>query len=171
MPKDKEKLSTKSKNRRGGEVVERGERDPWTEMDRLFSQFRSNFNDLFYRNMPTFSETKNENVMPPLADVVDHGDRFELNVELPGVSKDDVDVEVTPYTVKLSAEKGEKGEKKGRNWLRKERSNFSYYRSFDLPDEIKSDDVEAEIQDGVLTLTMPKENPASSYESKKVKIK
>ena len=171
MTKDKEKLSTESKKRRGGEVVERGQRDPWAEMDRLFSQFRSNFNDLFYRNMPTFSETKNENVMSPLADVVDHGDRFEMNVELPGVSKDDIDVEVSPYNVKLSAEKGGKEEKKGRNWLRKERSNFSYYRNFNLPDEIKSDDVEAEMQDGVLTLNMPKENPVPSYESKKVKIK
>jgi len=168
----KEKLPVRSKKRKGGEVFERDRYDVFNEMDRLFNQFRSSFNDLFYRNVPQESTLESEtSLMPPVADVVDHGDEFEMNVELPGVSKEDINIEVTPYNIQVSAKKGEDQEKKGKNWLRKERSNLSYYRSFDLPDEIKSDDVEAKMKDGILSVTMPKENPTPSYESKKVKVK
>lgn len=168
----KEKLPVRSKKRKGGEVFEPGRYEVFKEMDRLFNQFRSSFNDLFYRTVPQESTPESETaLMAPVADVVDHGDEFEMKVELPGVSKDDINIEVTPYNIQVSANKGEEEEKKGKNWLRKERSNLSYYRSFDLPDEIKSDNVEAEMKDGILSVTMPKENPTPSYESKKVKVK
>lgn len=168
----KEKLPVRNKEKKGGEVSERDRYDVWNEMDRLFNQFRSSFNDLFYRTVPQQSTPRSEpGLIPPVADIVDHGDEFEMNVELPGVSKDDINIEVTPYNIEVSANKGEEQEKKGKNWLRKERSNFSYYRNFNLPDEIKSDNVEAEMNDGILSVTMQKENPTPSYESKKVKVK
>ncbi|MBS3748259.1 MAG: Hsp20/alpha crystallin family protein [Candidatus Thermoplasmatota archaeon] len=168
----KEKLPVQKKGKKGGEVSERDRYDVWNEMDKLFNQFRSSFNDLFYRTVPQESTARSDiGVMPPVSDIVDHGDEFEMNVELPGVSKDDINIEVTPYNIEVSAKKGEEQEKKGKNWLRKERSNLSYYRTFDLPDEIKSDDVKAEMNDGILSVTMPKENPTPSYESKKVKVK
>jgi len=168
----KEKNPVRNKVKKGGEIFERGRNDVWNDMDRLFNQFRSSFNDLFYRTVPQESTPRSDTgLMPPVADIVDHGDEFEMNVELPGVSKEDINIEVTPYNIEVSAKKGEEQEKKGKNWLRKERSNLSYYRTFDLPDEIKSDDVKAEMNDGILYVTMPKENPTPSYESKKVKVK
>lgn len=170
MVKEKAPVPIKKKER--SEVIDRSKYDFLNEMDRIVDQFRSSFNDLFYRANPWETATNTETrLMPPLSDIVDHGNKFEMNVELPGISKEDINVEVTPYNIKISANKGKKHENKGKNWLRKERSNLSFYRSFDLPDEIKSDNVEAEMKDGVLTITMAKENPSPTYESKKVNVK
>lgn len=171
MARKREKIPVESKGRKGEGLVDRSRFAPWDEMDRLFNQFRSSFNDLFYRTSPERPMTNwEEQFRPPLADVVDHGDSYEMNVELPGISKDDINVEVTPHNIEVSAQKSTKEEEKGKNWLKKERS-FNYYRNFNLPDEIKSDDVDAEMKEGILTINMPKENPTPTYESKKVKIK
>ncbi len=171
MPKREEKIPVKSKQREGEGIVERNRYTPLDEFDRLFNQFRSRFNDLFYQPSPRrLHPTREEEYRPPLADVIDHGDRFEMTVELPGISKEDINVEVTPYNIELSAQKSEKEEEKGKNWLKKER-NVSYYRSFDFQDEIEPNNVEAEMKDGVLTINMPKQHPTQTYESKEVKIK
>lgn len=170
MVRKSEKVPIESKRGREKGLIDRG-KTPWEEMDRLLNQFRSSFNDLIYRtpNQRQMSEWE-EGFRAPFADVVDHGDRFEMKVELPGISKDDINVEVTPYNIEISAEKSEKKETKGKNWLRKERS-FNYYRSFDLPEEIKTENVNAEMKDGILSINLPKEKPTPTYKRKEVKIK
>jgi HSP20 family protein len=171
MARKKEKVPIQSKDRQREGLVDRTKFTPWVEMDRLFNQFRSSFNDLFYRSSPRSPMVNwNEQFRPPVADVIDHGDTIEMNVELPGISKDDINVEVTPYNIEISARTSTKEEEKGKTWIKKER-NFNYYRNFDLPDEIKSDDVDARMKDGILTITMPKEEPTPTIERKEVKIK
>lgn len=171
MTKREEKIPVKSKQREGEGIVERNRNTPLDEFDRLFNQFRSRFNDIFYQPSPRRPlPIWDEEYRPPLVDVIDHGDRFEMTVELPGISKEDINVEVTPNNIELSAQKSEKEKEEGKNWLKKER-NVSYYRSFNFQDKIEPDNVEAEMKDGVLIIEMPKQHPTSAYESKEVKIK
>lgn len=171
MARNKERVPIESKRGRKGGLIDRSRFTAFDEMDRLFNEFKSSFNDLIYSTPPRNKQMKwEEQIRPAVTDVVDHGDRFEMNVELPGISKDDVNIEVTPYNIEISAQKSTKKESKEKNWLKKE-STFNYYRNFDLPNEIKSDDVEAELKDGILSITMPKENPTQTYKSKEVKIK
>lgn len=173
MAKRREKIPVKSKNRKDNRegLVEQNQYVPLDEFDRLLNQFRSNFNDLLYgssfKSPLTTWEGENQQ---PFADVIDHGDRFEMNVELPGISKEDITVEVTPYNIEISAQKSEETEEEGKTWLRRER-NYSYYRSFEFPDEIKPDEVNAEMKEGVLTIDMPKQKPTPHIKSKKVKVK
>jgi HSP20 family protein len=107
----------------------------------------------------------------PLMDIVDHGDKYEMHVEMPGIKKEDISIEVTPTMVEISAEHEEKSEDKGKNWLRQERSNMGFYRSFQIPENVKTGKVEAELKDGILRLSLPKTEPKPKYESTKVKIK
>ena len=76
-------------------------------------------------------------------DVIDTGDSYELEAELPGFKKEDI---------KLDDEKAEKGKK---NYVTRERYYGSYTRSFDVS-AVEVDKIDAEYSDGVLKLTMPK---------------
>ena len=58
-----------------------------------------------------------------------------------------------------------------KNWLRRERSSTSFYRALELPEELKTDNVDAEFSDGILTVKLPKVEPKPEHKPKKVKIK
>jgi len=141
------------------------------DFDRIFDRFRTEFDELLWpwsRAEPVTTMTASRT---PLLDVADLGDRYEMRVEMPGIPKEDINIEVTPTGIEISAEHDERKEDKGKNWLRKERRSMSFYRSLELPEELKTDGVEAELKDGVLTVMLPKIKPKPEHKPKKVKIK
>lgn len=166
--KDKLPIERKDKEKKN-ELTERRPYDLWTDIDQLFDQFRSNFDDLFWNPTTTMPTTYLDRT--PLTDVVDHGDHYEMNIEMPGITKDNINIEVTSNTVEISAEEQETRDEKDKNWLRRERTKKSFYRAMELPEEFKTDNVEAEIKDGVLSVMLPKVEPKPKDKPKKVKIK
>ncbi len=166
----KDKLSIRPKKEKR-EMTERTPYDVWSNMDEIFNRFRSNLDDLFWStpsgNFPRIAS----DIRMPSTDVADHGDKYEVSAEMPGVPKDDINIEVTPNNIEISAEHKKSEEEEKKNWLRRERSSMSYYRNFDLPEEIKSDKVEAEFKNGILTVMLPKVEPKKSAKAKKVDVK
>lgn len=140
--------------------------DIWADMDQLFDSFRSNFDDLFWPwREPNMSKTSQKT---PLMDVADMGNYYEMRLEIPGISKENVDIQVTQNSVEIKAKCDDAHEEKGKNWLRCECSGVSYYRSIGFPEYLKTDEVDAELKDGILTINLPKLEPKPSH---KVKIK
>ena len=89
-------------------------------------------------------------------DVIDTGDAYELQAELPGFKKEDITIDVENDVLTISAErKVESDESKRPNYVKRERFYGSFSRSFDVSG-INVDGIEAAYNDGVLTLTMPK---------------
>jgi HSP20 family protein len=91
-------------------------------------------------------------------DIKDNGDSYLLESDLPGFKKDDIKIDIEGDTLTISAERRsefEEQDKKG-NFIRCERSYGSYKRSFDIS-EINAEGISAEYVDGVLKLTMPKQ--------------
>jgi len=166
----KEKLAIKPYVGKRGALAEAKPFNYWIDMDRLFDQFRSNFEDLLWNPKMNLMNLSDE-IRTPSMDVADFGDKYQLTVEMPGISKDDINIEITPNDVEISAEKKTEEEEKRKNWLRRERSSMSFYRHLQLPEELKTNDVDAQFKDGVLTLTLPKVKSKPPYESKKVKVK
>ncbi len=162
---------TPTEQSRKGDIVERGPDFFLSEMDHWFDQLRNDFEQLFWNPRDRYNSTLSEWSRTPAVDVADHGDKYEMQVELPGINKEDINLEVSPYGIELSAEHDETKDEKGKNWLRKERTTSSFYRCFEMPDELKTEDVKAEMNDGVLTVTLPKKTPTPKQKSKKVKIK
>jgi len=116
------------------------------------------FSDFFQRS--ALAPTRNGEV-PAVArarmDVVDKGSAFEVKVDLPGVAKDDINVTVEGPRVTLQAESRKQSETRdGERVLHSERSITSYARSFELPTEVTEDGADANFENGVLTLTLPK---------------
>ncbi len=151
-----------------GDVTTKKPYDLWMDLDRLFDQFRASFDEVFW---PFGRRRGAENGSFPLTDVADLGDRYEMYVEMPGIPKDSITVEVSSNTIEISARHEESKEEKDKNWLRRERSNVSFYRSFEFPEQVKTDSVEAELKDGILRITLPKVEPKPIQKARKIAIK
>jgi HSP20 family protein len=93
----------------------------------------------------------------PLADVSETDDAYVVQVELPGVSKDQIDVQLQDRELDISGEVKENGEGKQRQSSR--RTGRFEYRTY-LPGDVKADQVSAQLADGVLTVTVPKSEAA-----------
>jgi HSP20 family protein len=166
----KDKLAVRPAENKPGEITQPRPYDLWSDMDQLFDQFRTNIDDLFWRPHNIFPRTIDEQ-QTPMMDVADLGNKYEMKVEIPGISKENINIDVSPTGIEISAKQETSQDEKNKSWLRRERSSMSYYRSVEFPDKIKPDTVEAEFKDGVLTLSLPKVEPTSEFKSTKVKIK
>lgn len=97
---------------------------------------------------------------------------LELTVELPGITAEEVDIELSGNNLRISGEhkeeKKEEKEDKGRRYHRIERKSGSFFRSIDLPCAVEESKITAECKNGVLTVKLPKSETAVT---RKVKVK
>jgi HSP20 family protein len=91
-------------------------------------------------------------------------DRFEVLVELPGVSQNDVSVSVTDDLLKVKGKKERKQADETQHPRRSELRYGSFKRVLPLPPNAKVDDIKAEFEDGVLTIVIPKTEEAKPTE-------
>jgi HSP20 family protein len=91
----------------------------------------------------------------PKIDVFERDGRLVTRVDLPGMKKDDVSVEVTDGRLVLSGERKRDAEEKKDNLYRREREYGSFFRAVPLPKGVAIDDVKATFSDGVLEVTVP----------------
>lgn len=91
----------------------------------------------------------------PLVNVFDDRGDFVVVAELPGVRKEDLDIEVHGDTVRIRGKKAV-AEDESAKVLRRERAAGRFDRTVTLPDEVDTDKVSAEYRDGVLTLRLPR---------------
>ncbi len=92
----------------------------------------------------------------PSFDVKETKDAYVFSADLPGVKQDDVDVSLTGRRLTISGEREEERKGEDERWFAYERSYGSFSRSFTLPEGIDADNVQAELKDGVLRVTLPK---------------
>jgi HSP20 family protein len=93
--------------------------------------------------------------VPPV-DLVEAEDHFVLKADLPGMTQDDVSIEVQDGTLSISGERKAEHEQRERGWYRIERSFGSFSRSLTLPEGVDPDRIQAEFRDGVLEVRIPK---------------
>ena len=97
--------------------------------------------------------------LAPRFDVTEKGNVFEVRLEIPGVNKDDIDVQIDGAVVSIKAEaKSDEKLADGERLLHTSRVARSWARSITLPAELADDRAEAAYENGVLTLTLPKQD-------------
>lgn len=101
-------------------------------------------------------------------DVREDDDAYHIDAEIPGVSKDDIDVSVEGNRVAINAETRREQEKKNERELVVERSWGKAYRAFELPGDIDGERTEAHYDKGVLKLTLPKK--ANGRNARKIAV-
>jgi HSP20 family protein len=97
----------------------------------------------------------------PKADAAMAEDFYEISLELPGVAGDDIDVTVQDGTLTIRGEKRFDHEESGRTYFFSEREFGAFQRSFRMPPDAAGDRVEASFKNGILTITIPKLQPAA----------
>jgi len=106
----------------------------------------------------------------PAADVYDKGDAYVLELDLPGLSRDDVDIQVKDRELTVRGERHPLGGRSA-TFHRLERRYGPFLRSFRFEVDIDADEIEATIVDGLLRLDVPKKKPRSASRSVKVSRK
>ncbi len=140
----------------------------WSGIDRVFDNFRRDFERAF-ASFPTITSPTIP-VLSSTCDLVDEGNRYVIKVDLPGVKKKDIDLNITDNSVEISAEHKEETEEKKKNFLRKERSEVSYYRTLPLPEKIVSGKAKAKLTDGILNIVLPKTRPTPKPKKRLVAV-
>jgi len=92
-------------------------------------------------------------------DIEDLGKELLVKVDLPGVTKKDIKLDISENSIEISAEHKDESENKRKNFLKKERTELSYYRVLPLPVKVLSAKAKAKLSDGILSITLPKVNP------------
>jgi len=101
-------------------------------------------------------DDSSNSLLKPAVELLDRDENLMLKVLVPGIDKKDLDVSVTRDTVKISGEYNRKEENKDTGYYISEFNYGKFERTINLPSPIKSDQVKAEYNDGVLMLTLPK---------------
>lgn len=103
------------------------------------------------------SETR----VPP-CDMADNGNACELQVEVPGIDKDKINVKAACNSVEISAEQSGKTEEKRKDHVNSQRSHRSFYRKIPIPEEIVPSNIDARMRNGILVVKLPKKSPTNS---------
>ncbi len=104
----------------------------------------------------------------PNVDIEELDDNFEFHVELPGLKKKDVKINVKENVLTISGEKKNKKEDKSDSYHRVESAYGKFQRSFRLPQNVKQSDIKAEFKNGILDIIVPK---AEEAKPKEIEIK
>jgi len=144
------------------------------EIDRLFDDFNGGFfRSPFRHSMFDVAPFRNRDIKWPAAPAVDFADTekaYELTAELPGIDEKNVEVKVANGVLTIKGEKQEEKEENKKDYYLHERNYGSFERSFQVPDGVNVDKIEAKFKKGVLTVTLPKKEEAQKA-AKKIEVK
>jgi len=133
--------------------------DLWRSFDETFERFRSDFEDILFPSYWDRALTLLPETRVPAIDLEDREKDYLLKAEMPGFKKEDIEIEVQEDSVEITGRVGWKYDKKTKGYICKERACESFYRLLQLPEEIKIDEVTANLEDGILEIVLPKKAP------------
>jgi HSP20 family protein len=132
--------------------------EPFEGLNRIQSRINDLFDDTFgrARNYPTSTA----GVWVPPVDILESKDSYLIRAELPGMKKEDFNLEVRDGTLTLSGERKFEEAASGVEYHRVERVTGKFSRSFYLPQTVKHDSIKANYRDGILEVHVPKAEEA-----------
>jgi HSP20 family protein len=136
--------------------------DPFRELEAL----RENVNRLFQESMGSRREPAIRAWAPPV-DVIEDQEKIVVKVELPGLKREDIDIEMTGDTLTIKGDRKLEDEEKRKDYVRVERAYGQFQRSFTIGVPVKASEVKAGYKDGILEVTIPK---AEEIKPKKVEV-
>lgn len=139
--------------------------------DEFLTPFSTVFDDYFNDLFPSLDVGFFKNGAYPKVDVIDEENRVVINAEIPGLTKDQVSVELENGVLRIKGEKQQEDEQKTKNYVHRELKHSSFCRSFSIGNNIDKDSVDAKFENGILNVTLKKTVPTPKVEPKKIEIK
>jgi len=136
--------------------------DPFAEIKRL--------EDRIFRAYPAPAEAQNTiTSWMPTVNTREDEKAYHIEVDLPGVKKEDIHVDISDGVLTISGERKFKKETKEKDYYKVESSFGKFERSFRLPEDVNDEEIKAESKDGVLEITLPKVK--KEEKKKKIEVK
>jgi HSP20 family protein len=139
---------------------------PWTELtstfDSMFSDLDRSLDRLFTPLLPQTAsrhDLEAASTRSFLVDTLDRGDHYLVTVELPGFTRDMVQLQVTRKGLVLRARRKAATEDKGRDYVQREKSHAAFEHHISFPVEVSPDKVQESMKNGVLEIRIPKREP------------
>jgi HSP20 family protein len=130
-----------------------------------FSEMRAMMRDL-WSGVPE----RRERVWRPEFDVRETDDAYLIRADVPGISADDVEVNVTGDQLQISGQREHKKEETEGEYRTYERAYGSFARTFTIPDEVEADHIHCKLDNGVLDVVLPKK-PGAKPSRRKIEVK
>lgn len=176
----------KIRKEKGTEITPTGSVAPYTpktprsvffeDFDSIFDEFRRSFDNMMGPYFPAEFRPMKERAefglmqYAPL-DLLDEGDHYRIQVEQPGMTKEDVEVNITNDKLSIVARKEEKSERNEKNYIHRVRYYSSSRRDIRFPEEVTPDKAEGNMKDGILEMKIPKREPKPKDILHKLEIK
>ena len=142
----------------------RAEMEPWrfSNVERMFEDWFEDFWSKPFPRLwrPNFSRLQSFAFEAPALDVYEQKDDLIVKAEIPGLTKDEINITLEGNTLTIKGEKKKEQEVKEEDYYKCERSYGSFSRSIDLPVAVQTNKVNASFKDGVLELRLPKTEEA-----------
>ena len=129
---------------------------PFAEIQRLSQQMDRMTNAFFGGRVPGFAQTQ----VFPAVNITENGDTYYVRAELPGMTADDIELQVTDGSLVISGERKILSEGEKVRYHRREREDGTFSRLIRLPGAIDADKIEAKMTNGVLTVSIAKPEKA-----------
>jgi HSP20 family protein len=136
-------------------------------IDRIFN-LREDFDDIVRDFFTGFSNISIGRGVYPLLDIKEDKEKFIIDIEVPGIDKNDLKISIKKNNLVVQGEKKEEKKKEEESYLRVERSYGNFMRSVNLPAEVDQSQITAQYKNGVLKITLPK---IQKEKAKEVEIK
>jgi len=135
------------------------------EMERVLEEFNEEFDYPLWPSMLTSPPRF------PAIDVREEEKQYVVMADLPGMSRDEVNVLVGDGILDISAKRQQESEEEKEGYVRKERGYYSFHRRLALPEDADEEGVDAKLDEGVLKLSIPKKKKEDKETKKKVEVK
>jgi len=123
-------------------------RSPWDELHRMRQQLDQVFDDA--------PDQRASSGVFPLTNLTEDKDNYYVRAELPGVKGDELDIQIASNNLAISGERKIAAEEEGARYHRREREAGTFSRMIGLPGEVDTDKVDANLENGILTVVVPK---------------
>lgn len=143
---------------------------PMADMLDVFDEFNKMVNSLVKGSQLSESDTLQDIAWTPRVDIAETKDNYLIEVEIPGVQKDDVKISFKDHILTIEGEKKLRNELKKDDFIKQESFYGKFSRSFTLPDDVDVEKISADYKNGILTVTLPKTQEKKPKEIE-VKIK
>jgi HSP20 family protein len=117
-----------------------------------------------------FPVLSNRNSSTPAVNVREEDKNYILDLAIPGVDKKDLKIEINEDVLTISSEMKNESEENRDGYSRKEFSYSSFSRSFNIPENVNREKIEASYKDGILSVALPKQKEEKNKITKKIEI-
>ena len=142
--------------------------NPYRSWSLINRELENLFEDFAFPRPRRAGREGGDDVWYPAMDMKENQNNYMLRAELPGVSKENINVSVAEDVLTISGEKKAEEDVKEGGWHRSERVYGNFTRSFRMPGPVDAERIQAEFKDGVLQLTLPK---SAAAKPKAIQIK